>query len=196
VIAIMVLLLAVSLPSIMALSQQSGRKAAINQLLNVFEQSRVAALENGVDTYIIFAGNDSKITDTEARYRAFVVYREPFADRGETGLQPLTKWAYLPKGISFVGNLTSQTVFGGSTQTIPAGHRFSQAVCPSITFSSTGSISQPSTNLLKLFIFEGFPLADGVPNYTSPNRVYFDKISFSRFTGRAQVDLAELPQTP
>jgi hypothetical protein len=191
VVGIMMLFVVVSLPSLSGVMNQAGRKTAINQLLNVFEQTRVSALETGVNTYLLFANNS--IADSEARYRAFVVYRDPISDRGETTLQPLTKWIYLPRGISFVGNLPGQTVFGGNAMIIPSGHRFAGTECPAITFAPTGAVSQPGTTYLKLFLFEGFPLNDGSPNYTSPNRIFLDKITLSRFTGRAQVDLAELP---
>lgn len=201
VIAILITLATLSLPTLSALSNQAGRKGAVNLLLNTFEQARVAALTSGCTTYIGFA-NELLFNQagSEYPYRAFVVFRErtDTDSPGGTYVQ-LTRWLFLPKNISFkrerfsvVGNPATTvpyplTLADNSISMLKAGDQI-----PALAFGPTGTIQNPTgSSDLRLFIYEGF-FANNQDNFKSRNATYFERISFQRFTGRAQLDITTL----
>jgi hypothetical protein len=100
---------------------------------------------------------------------------------------------FLPKGISFMGSVPTQTVFGANRLPITQGPYKSAVGFPVVTFTPTGNVSAPSSPMLNIYLFEGFTAADGTPTYTSRNNAYFDKISISKFTGRAQLQISKPP---
>ena len=201
VIAILITLATLSLPTLSSLSNQAGRKGAVNLLLGTFEQARVAALTSGSTTYIGFA-NELLFNQpgSEYPYRAFVVFRDRTDTDtvGGTYVQ-LTRWMFLPKNISFKRERFS--VVGNPSATVPylltltdnsIAHLKVGDQIPAIAFNSTGTIQNPTgANDLHLFIYEGF-FANNQDNFKSRDRTYFERISFQRFTGRAQLDITTI----
>jgi prepilin-type N-terminal cleavage/methylation domain-containing protein len=203
VMTIIIIMGAMSLPMLSSLSNQIGRKGAVNILLNSFEQARVTALNTGVTTYVGFA--DANFPQEHFRYRAFILFRER---REEDPAQPpyvaLTKWTFLPKGISFKS--IGAQLLGDTGPANSMNFKASDGI-PYITnnlplrligFNGSGQLSYPSganSSHLNLYIYEGFFSASSADrdNSTNKNNLYFERISFRRFTGRAELDITQIP---
>jgi prepilin-type N-terminal cleavage/methylation domain-containing protein len=201
VVTIIVVLSALSLPSLTGIAGSTGRKGAVNVLLNTFEQARAVALENSVNTYIGFA--DANFPDESLRYRAFIVFRDRTEDDvpaagaiGATDYVALTKWETLPRTISIKSE--AQSVVGDfyltlgdtSLPRVPTG-----TTIPVLAYNSTGAIQSGHTSAkLRLFIYEGYYL-NNQDNFSRQKGFHesgsalFERITFSRFTGRAQLDV-------
>lgn len=202
VVAIIVIMAGMSAPALMSLSNQAGRKGAVNILLNTFEQARVVALSTGATTYVGFA--DSTFPTKEFQYRAFIIFRERTEeDPANPPFVALSKWMFLPKGISFK-SLGAQLL--GDTgpnnkmtfqKTDGLPNLSTQTDLRLIGFNSSGQLAYPagaSSAQLKLFIYEGFYSASSANKDFSTNQknLFFERISFRRFTGRAELDVAKI----
>lgn len=199
VICILAIMAAMSAPVLTSLSNQSGRKGAVNILLNSFEQARVTALSNGVNAYVGFANETAfPASDSPYPYRAFILFRDRTDEDPGTGQYvAMTKWMLLPKNISFKRERYS--VIGDPSLSVPHTVISDGSIpkvgngtaLPAIVFSPSGSIQNPTNTAdLKLYIYEGF-FASGKDNFISPNRTFFERLSFRRFTGRAELDITQ-----
>jgi prepilin-type N-terminal cleavage/methylation domain-containing protein len=203
VLGIMALLLGISLPSLLALTNQAGRKGAVTLMLNTFAQARAAALEKGTNVYVGFA--DSNFPDENMQWKAFIIFRKTTDEEKQVYLDrtppeippdyaPLTKWELLPQGIKFKSERLS--IVGDGTDVpkqldINPGSlpKMTSGKLPVICFNSTGMIREPSTSSsLYLFIVEQIK---GQGAATASNQ-YFERISFRKFTGRAELDISTL----
>jgi type II secretory pathway pseudopilin PulG len=196
VIAVMAMMMAVLLPAISGFFSTAGRRGAVNILMNTFEQARVAALESGQTVYVGFADADFPVEDM--RYAAFLVFREATEEERAAGKSYviLKKWTRLPKNIAF--KTSQQSIIGASpTEFAGLGQEMGSAsrdeFFPALGFNSSGAVDQPSANL-RLFLYEGY-FADGrdhlIRNKSTQETAagLFEQISFSRYTGRAQLDI-------
>jgi type II secretory pathway pseudopilin PulG len=198
VISIIALFGAISLPSMMSLTKQAGRKAAVNQLLNTFERARTLALETGFNTHVVFVNNTGP---DEFKFRAYMVLRDvaenetPDVVGGAT--KAVTKWEVLPRGISMkserkslVGTDNKNEIVVPKTALFP----FANVKLPALTFNSSGSINAPGKDALQMFIYEGF-FANNQDNFIrqqTGGAPLFEKFTLSRFTGKAQLDVTSL----
>ncbi|MDX6766233.1 MAG: type II secretion system protein [Candidatus Methylacidiphilales bacterium] len=196
VVGIIAILLALTIPSITGLAGSAGRKGAVNVLLNTFEQARAYALEGSVNTYVGFA--DKNFPEEAMRYRAFIVFREKTDDdpAGTGEYVPLTKWETLPKTISFKSenqSLLADYYLALTDTSVP--RLSSGAQLPVLAFNPSGAIqSLHTTARLRVFLYEGYFLnnQDNFVRQAAFQRSssgLFECITFSRFTGRAQVDV-------
>jgi prepilin-type N-terminal cleavage/methylation domain-containing protein len=205
VVSIMAILAAISLPSLQNITGSTGRRGAVNVLLATFEQARAAALESGTTTYVGFA--DRNFPDETLRYRAFIVFRDrteddspPAGDPAATLYIPLTKWETLPRMISLKNEPLS--ILGDYFLTIPDASlpKFNPGgTLPVLAFNASGSLhSAHSAQKMRLFIYEGF-FANGQDNFSRQaafqrsHAGLFERITFSRYTGRARLDVATTP---
>lgn len=202
VMGIMIGLMALLAPVVNDVLTSRGRKSAVNLLLNTFEQARVLALEQSIDVYVGFAVKDFPSSGAGELnegypYTRFIVFRK--SDPG--GIDPvgsapyiaITKWRSLPSGIAFKSGLSTITnPSSGATVDLNAGDRFpgvsTAYSLPVVKFNNTGMIEQPTSNLT-LFIYEGFWSGTSEVFTRANNGNLFDRITFSRFTGRAQLDI-------
>jgi len=202
VIAVMAIMMSLMLPAIAGFSSTAGRRGAVNILMSTFEQARVAALETGQTVYVGFADENFPVEDM--RYAAFLVFRdateEEKAANSNRKFVVLKKWTRLPKNISFkrvnsslVPASASSAQFSSLKNEMGSAYAGWSEKMPVIAFNSSGAVDQPSTNLC-IFLYEGY-FAGGQENYTRNNDVpksaagLFEKISLSRYTGRAQLDI-------
>ena len=207
VMGIMLIMLGMLLPAINGALGSKGRKGAVSILLNTFEQARVAALEQSTNVYVGFADGSIPNNGIGARnegfaYTRFIVFRDRIDDIDGASAPkyiPLTKWLALPKGISFksdqkakADSFKSNSVLGNPTVDIGPDDKFPGINTiyhmPAILFNNTGMIEKPTSNL-SIYLYEGF--WNGVSDtFTRSNYgSLYDKITFSRFTGRAQLDI-------
>ncbi|MDR0534600.1 MAG: prepilin-type N-terminal cleavage/methylation domain-containing protein [Verrucomicrobiales bacterium] len=196
VVSVMAILMATALPAINSMSNSTGRQGAVNTLLNAFEQARIAALTNGVNAYVGFADQSLSQLGTDFPYHAYIIFRDR-VDSDPAGVQyvAVTKWMFLPKNISFKRDCTSLFQDGTAVLSIPSGNLpqlNSGASLPSIVYTPTGAIRTPSNPAnLCLYLYEGV-FANNRDTLMTKNSTYFDRITFQRFTGRAEMDLATL----
>lgn len=214
VIAILVIMMSLLIPAIGGFSSTFGRRGAVNILMNTFEQARVAALESGQTVYVGFANDQLPSSKQDMYYSSFIVFRDatdeerdPNGDGNTSDGQFYTvikKWTPLPKNISFKrvnnslvpltgGNLSIN--YTNLNKALPASFQLSGDI-PGIAFNSAGTI-EGGSNPLQLFLYEGYFL-NNQDNFTRNNAVQqsaaglFEKITFSRYTGRAQLDITTL----
>jgi len=200
---IVVILAAVSAPSLMQISNSAGRKGAVNVLLNAFEQARVAALTSGENTYVGFATELNFDAPSDYLYRAFIIFRDSSVDEKSNGAGNyivLSKWEFLPKNIYFKEErLTIVGDENGALHTVTIDDSIpglsSGRAMPVIEFNDFGAVAAPvraSRNdpPISLFISENFYTASNPQGQQTGG--YFERISFSRFTGRAQLDITTL----
>jgi hypothetical protein len=178
------------------LTNQAGRKGAVTLMLNTFAQARAAALEKGINVYVGFA--DSNFSDADMRLRSFIIFRETTAEERQPYLDqvppvdppdyaPLSKWEMLPQGIKFKDE--PQSIIGAATTSINALSlpKMTAGALPVICFNSTGVIKEPNaSSALYLFIVEQIKENNTVTNQ------YFERISFRKYTGRAELDISTL----
>ncbi len=207
VVGILVALMGLAVPAINGLTGSGGRAGAINIIMNTLEQARVAALESSTNVYVVFA--DANHPDQDKRFRAMLVMRD-YVPTLDTNLVPppryvpLTKWIFLPKGISFKNvsssllnafNMTSLELDTAQARFIVrSGSSTIPATQPYVQFTAMGAITQPSdSNHLKVFTYEGF--FDGNKDVPTPKveGALLDQISLAPFTGRAQLDVVSEP---
>lgn len=203
VMGIMLTLLGMLLPAINDALSSQGRKGAVNILLNTFEQARVAALEQSTNVYIGFADGNIPNNAVGAcnegfAYTHFIVFREYNAEMDPASATPpkyvaLTKWLSLPKGIAFKsGAGTIMNTASGGALAVSAADKFPSIAqdytMPVLQFGNTGIIQMPASNLT-LYIYEGFWSGSSDVFTRARNNSLFERITFSRFTGRAQLDI-------
>jgi prepilin-type N-terminal cleavage/methylation domain-containing protein len=193
VLALMVMMMALGLPALSALTNQAGRKAAVNQILGAFEQARIAALESGANVYLVFG--DKEMVDSNYQYRSFVIMREPTDEESGVAHVALTKWQLLPKGVSF--SCARNTLFDSNSgrrdfTDLPSSKQ-PAAKLPYVTFSSSGAIIEPTNpNYTKFLIYEGSFDATNLNDAIRASKDYanhiYDTFRMARFTGRLSLE--------
>jgi len=196
VVTVMAILMTAALPAINSMSNATGRQGAVNTLLNVFEQARITALSNGVNSYVGFADQSLSQLGNDFPYHAYIIFRDR-VDSDPAGVQyvAVTKWMFLPKNISFKKDCTSLFQDGTAVVPVPANNLpqlANGASLPAIVYTHTGAIKTPSkTESLCLYLYQGV-FTNNRDMLMTKNSTYFDRITFQRFTGRAETDLATL----
>lgn len=198
VIAVIAVMMSLLLPAVSGFSNTAGRRGAVNILMNTFEQARVAALESGQTVYVGFADKDFPVEDM--KYAAFIVFRsateEELSVDSNRKYIVLKKWTRLPKNIAFkkVGSsLVGDNALTGSFPELKSQLGGTHAENFSfVAFNSSGAVDEPASNL-RLFLYEGYYVDEKEiltrKNGQDGSGGLFEKISLSRYTGRAQLDI-------
>ena len=178
--------------SIGRFSSSAGRRGAVNILMNAFEHARIAALESGQTVHVGFADKDFPLEGM--RYKAFLVFRETSDEERAGGAKDylvLKKWTKLPGNValkrmadSVVPEFGGQT-FAGLNEVLPDSQ--SDETFPCVSFNSSGAVSS-SSNRIELFLYEGYCSGDR-DIQTRTTGELFEKISLSRYTGRAEFNV-------
>jgi hypothetical protein len=190
--AVVVLMAALLYSALSSFSSSAARRGAVNILLNTFEYARIAALESGLTVYVGFADGDFPVEDM--RYASFLVFRETSDEErisGAANYVVLKKWTKLPKNVAFkrvASSLVPESggqTFLGLDAALPARQR--DETFPSLAFNSSGAI-EGGNSPLQLFIYEGY-YGGRQDIRTRKEGDLFEKITLSRYTGRAQFDV-------
>ena len=190
--AVMALLAALLYSALSGFSSSAGRRGAVNVLMSTLEHARIAALESGQIVYVGFADNDFPIK--EMRYASFLVFRETSDEEQASGAGNyvvLKKWTKLPRNVAFKrveGSLVPDSGgqnFPGLNAALPVGQE--DETFPSLAFNGSGAVDGGSSPI-QLFLYEGY-YAGRQDIQTRKGRDLFEKISLSRYTGRAQFDV-------
>ena len=150
-------------------------------------------MESGQAVYVGFADGD--FPDEDMRYASFLVFRETSDEERASGAGNML---FSRDGQSFPENVAFKRVasslipdsggqtFPGLNAALPAGQR--DETFPSLAFNGSGAVDGGS-NPIQLFLYEGY-YADQQDIQTRKGGDLFEKISLSRYTGRAQLDVA------
>ena len=186
VIAILAIMTTLLVPAIEGFSGSSGRRGAVNLVMGVLDQARVAALEQGRNVHVVLVRRPFPEQD------GILVLREDengmVVDADGNPVDQLTRWMNLPKGVLF------QSAIGVFHDDVPfdlpdppqGGEVLEYA---RITFGPTGTILHPNgTNNNERRIH----LLDGVRNgnLETPRTQGVEVISVARYTGRPQLDVS------
>lgn len=188
VIGIIAIMLVAVVPAVVSLNKANSGKSAISNVMNLFEQARSLAITSGHSTYVVFA---DQTTLEPYRCKGYVVFQE------DQNFAPVavSKWHFLPTGISFrpnTGLLTPQSgspilkfACPGTVTPQP-----SQPIAlPFVKFDAGGMVTAPTNpNILFTDVFSGSVNASGQPLYTDKAQQTaqkFDSVAVARFTGRA-----------
>lgn len=193
VMGIIVIMLSMLLPAVKAMTGSSGRQGAINEVMASFELARVGALRSGSKVCVAFA--DDTFPDPELRYRAYIICR-PIS--GGSGYEFLSKWRQLPTGVSFASTIDRSMVgSSGASITVEPADGFpgikTTTTLPVVEFGSHGGVRAPSSDYLRLYLYEGFHDA-GKDVVTQSADRFYDVIALARFTGRARVEVSSRAQ--
>lgn len=190
--AVIVLMAGLFYSSISSFSSSAGRRGAVNVLMNTLEHARVAALESGQTVFVGFSDDDFPIEDM--RYKAFVVFRETSDEERAAGAKDylvLRKWTRLPGKVALkrvAGSIIPESggqTFPGLDGVLPDSQR--DETFPSVAFNGSGAVAGGG-NPIELFLYEGH-FAGGNDIQTRKSGDLFEKISLSRYTGRAQFNV-------
>lgn len=182
VIVLMALMLGFIGPSVQGLLGVSGKRGGVNQLVNALEQTRMAAIENGVPAFLAFPPSDAP---SDLRGCAFMVLRD--GRSGETGPVALSRWQRLPKGVVFrfpntaelvTTNFSAGPVGSGDLQVVKFD-RFGRA-----RFSSGGPGEADGTGTINIQVGEGQIQNDGSVNWRAGQ---YETVEIQRLTGRILV---------
>jgi hypothetical protein len=190
--ALIVLMAGLLYSAVASFSSSAGRRGAANVLMNALEHARITALESGQTVHLGFADGDFPIE--EMRYKAFLIFRETSEEERTAGAKDyliLRKWTKLPGNLS-VKRMTGSVVpesgghaFPGLNDVLPNNPH--DEVFPCLSFNSSGVVSG-SIDPIELYLYEGYYSA-GQDIQTQNSRGLFEKISLSRYTGRAQFNV-------
>ena len=190
--ALIILMAGLLYASIASFSSSAGRRGAVNVLMNALEHARIAALESGQTVHVGFADKDFPIE--AMRYKAFLVFRDTSdEERAGSGKDYLVlkKWTKLPGNVAFkriTGSVIPESggqTFPGLNDVLPDSQN--DEAFPCLSFNSAGAVSGAS-NPIEFFLYEGYYAEDrDIPTRNSGER--FEKISLSRYTGRAQFNV-------
>lgn len=192
VIAVMLVMMSLLLPAVSSFSSTAGRRGAVNVVMNTLEQARVAAIESGQTVYVGFA--DSTFPVEEMRNAAFIVFRERSEEERDTTISGpqyvvLKTWAKLPRSVAFkevsASLMSNARDFGqGLSRVLPNGKNHANLAF--VAFNPSGAVDEPASNL-QIFLTEA--VQSGSQQRELGTRTLFEKITLSRYTGRAQLDI-------
>lgn len=199
VVALIIVMVAMLAPTIGGFTSTYGRRAAVNGLMNAFEQARVTALESGAETFVIMRSAPYPQQD------AFIVMRR----RGDldgpstnpAALIQMSRWQQLPRGVLFPkfantistdGALQDATFSSSLPGTPPLNELFA------VGFNARGQISFPPPNQGDLHLYLGEYVresADGstVGKGASAVGNITERLVFARYTGRVFADVKTQP---
>ncbi len=179
VVAIIAALMALLVPSIKGLVGVSGKRGGVDLVLNIIEQARLAAIENGVAAYAAFP--PATFGDDSLRAGSVMVFRDKKDGDPVAGSHvALTKWLRLPAGVvldipatssTTVSNISGLPKLGGSEITDVRA----------VKFDRFGRVAPSSGDPVTLKVGEGLTGA-GVVVWQGTNA--FENITIQRLTGR------------
>lgn len=202
VMAIIGIMLSLLLPAVGAFTSTAGRNGAVNTLMNVMEQARVAALESGRTVYIVF---NRRIFPEQDQ---ILVLRDPdpslsTPESSNADYEALTRWIKMPKGILLhslkkpdldILSVSPASNFDVAKSPVPISLKPGEDYNV-LAFNAYGAVSFPKSPKLMLFVSEGVRGEGGTEALISSQKERaggYEIISLRRYTGRASLDVSTL----
>lgn len=173
VIGVIAVLSALALPALQGLVGASGKRGGVNMVVNAIERARMAAIENGVNTYVAFAPANAH---ADVNTRALMVFRDP--KPGETARVGLTRWMLLPTGVAYSNppsGVETNTVWTGLPRLATPTNAITNGSMPVIRFDRFGRVPPLSQANPAIVVSEG------------PAQKTKETITVQRLTGRVTV---------
>jgi prepilin-type N-terminal cleavage/methylation domain-containing protein len=183
VMGIITILVALMAPAISGFSSTSGRRGAVNIVMNTIDQARVAALEQGREVQVVFWRRESPEADSIKLRR-----------KTDTGWEELTKWIKLPRGV-LLHNPPSRNVFHSQSEVDLNGLTGAPPLSQlgAIEFTASGTVRVPRTSEDSLVILtEGTRESEESISQRKEQSGGFEIISVARYTGRPTLVVSEL----
>jgi len=185
VIAIVAILSALVTPALQGLMGTSGRRGGLNTLTAVFEQARLAAIENGTTVYVGFPTNAGNKTNG---FSHLIIFRDARPHDAAQNPVAVTRWQRLPNNVYFeVGNelasaVTSRTL---PSRTLPRlGGAQDLTQIPALAFNRFGQL-QGVTGQVSVLLGEKMdPTRAG--GWLGGSKSYYE-VRIEPLTGRAVV---------
>ena len=198
VIGIIGILTALTGLALRGINGSTSRKAAVNNLMGVFDQARIVAVSDGRPTYVVFVSAPAGQTQSNAALpdtmwgRAYALFEDPpLTDASNTtNFYPVQRssWLYLPTGVAFKCNSTADNTPPSVTAAKQAtgdattfkvqsrsGGGQTAMTLPYVKFDATGQIVDyqanvvdPTSPTLRVLLFEGIATAAGTEAATHP----------------------------
>jgi prepilin-type N-terminal cleavage/methylation domain-containing protein len=188
VIAIVAILSALLTPAIQGLMGTSGRRGGLNTVTAVFEQARLAAIENGTTTYIGFPINAQNQTNA---FSQMIIFRDARPGDANTNPVAVTRWQRLPNGVffepsdNFAASIANRTL---PTRTLPKLGSEELTEIPALSFNRFGQL-QGVNNEVVVLLGEKIEPTGGWRG--SPTNHF--RLRIQPLTGRAIVKDASVP---
>ncbi len=195
VVAVIVIMMSLLMPAISAFGGSAGRRGAVNSLMNTFEQARASALETGSKVYVVMRRNS-----TVGEGDSYLIARERSDALGDDPAKsyiPLSPWKKMPKGILFhpapgslvySGNPLPAALISSLPGSVPSSELYGMA------FNRTGAVAFNTGAGLTLLLAEATQAGSSVKAKAASTTIT-ERLSFRRYTGRAQLDFTAPPQT-
>jgi len=194
VVGIIATLLGLLAPALQGIMGTSGRRGGMNTAAVVFEQARLAAIENGVTAYVGFPfGAANKING----FSHLIVFRDPDPNKQppETAPVAVTRWQRLPSGVFYElspalsGALSSRTL---PQRTLPRlGGSEDLTQISALAFNRFGQLQGVNTNGVSLYV--GDKIDPTEPNKWRGSASNYFELRVQPLTGRVIIDDASDP---
>jgi prepilin-type N-terminal cleavage/methylation domain-containing protein len=183
VVALAAVMMGLVIPAVQGTLGMSGRRGGVSVAVNLVEQARLAAVENGVRTYLAFAPTNS---DAEVRFNSLLILREKMPQESMAGSHvPLTKWIRLPQGIYYEG-LSNMVLLNATNFPRLAGASTTGSL-RAMQFDRFGRLF-PRTGPAPTFrVGEGVLTGKGTATRVVFKGSNYETISVQRLTGRVAV---------
>lgn len=193
-VAVIGILIGFLIPAFSAARGSGARKSAVTLVMNSLERARVAAIEQGRETLVLFWMRNGHAGPGDDRDALMVLRRN---DQG--GWEPVTRWLKLPQGVLFDSAVASSEILAAGK---PALRHENPAAFPgspsteflgAVRFGPTGAVQAPNAaDALFIPLAEGHRNSDGTITAARGNDETQEVVSIVRFTGRALFHLAAL----
>lgn len=210
VMSIIIILVSVSAPALKGLMGGRSRSAAVGQMMGLLERARSTALEKGTGVYLGIVTEGGSLPP-EYAYARYILFRDRLdTDPGPPNqvYLPLTSWQQLPAGVVFwkygMVDPNRAEEIDGTVNLFPPvpGALLNRAKLSILRFNAAGAIEKPAAGQsLEIWLREGFYKTSSGSLSLIPaggtnvnNQPPADRISFARYTGRAQLDTVPPPQ--
>lgn len=188
VIAIVAILTALLAPAVQGLMGTSGRRGGLNTVTAVFEQARLAAIENGTTAYIGFPINAQNQTNA---FSQMIIFRDARPGDASTNPVTVTRWQRLPNGVffepsdNFAASVANRKL---PTNTLPKLGSEELAQIPALAFNRFGQLQGVNNEVVVLLGEKIEPTGSWRGSPTNHFRLRIQPL-----TGRAIVEDASMP---
>lgn len=197
VVAVMGVLIGLLIPALGEISGSAGRKGAITIVMNGLERARIAAVEQGRDTLVLFWMKNGVVGPIDEQDALMILRR----NEQDTNWEPLTRWITLPRGVLFDGGNSASEILAATKPALD-GITVSQLEqlpgkpaknnLGAIRFGASGAVKALSSSALFIPLAEGRRNGNLTITIKRQRDTMQEVVSVARYTGRATLDIVSL----